>query len=261
MRFVAAVPVLAAGAPRTMRALRAPRAALQPRHGPVLALFPASRPVSTAAVCAPHGLACCPGCHPREYTVSRVTRAVEFGLRRLKIRRTCSVLRCLGVHSWDEVRQSTRCIHTRRAQACVHALTSAVSQVHQHFERKRADWNLAHPGAPMTLTNSAIDHIRPVDAFQGGCLLEKQTLCNHLSNLQPLLVQDNFWKGRAWDAADESFWRKHIVLRPYPHIYYPRARLPLSQIEGMSACGEPQLQMPQRSSAASPFSSHGCPKS
>jgi hypothetical protein len=103
--------------------------------------------------------------------------------------------------------------------------------VHAHFERKRAHWNRLHPDTPMTLTNSAIDHIRPVDAFQGGCPLEKATLCNHLSNLQPLLMQDNFWKGRTWDAADEDFWRRSIVKRAYPGIYYPRARQPLSEIE------------------------------
>lgn len=245
-----------------------PPAALAPA---ALALKPAAlvsgaRPVSTTTACAPHGLACCPGCHPREYTISRVTRAVEFGLKRLKIRRECSVLRCLGARSWDEVRQE----HGRsraHMHACTHAIALAsadgsVSQVCEHFERKRAHWNQEHPAAPMSLTNWAIDHIRPVDAFQGGCPLEKQMLCNHLSNMQPLLVQDNLWKGRAWDAADESFWRKHIVMRSYPYIYYPRARLPLSQIERASTeLAVPQPHIPQRSSAASPCSSHGCPRS
>jgi len=283
MRFVAAVPMLAAGAraskgARALRAPRArtapraaPRAALQPRQilglaalasaaplaalasaaplaalgpaGPLAALAsaaplaalataahfeappraparappraparappraarPAARPFAAAAGCALHGLPCCPGCDPRAYTIGRVTRAVEFGLKRLKIRKPGSVLRCLGARSWDEV--------------------------HAHFERKRAHWNRLHPETPMTLTNSAIDHIRPVDAFQGGCPIEKATLCNHLSNLQPLLVQDNLWKGRTWDAADEAFWRSSIVMRAYPGIYYPRARVPLSEIE------------------------------
>jgi hypothetical protein len=83
----------------------------------------------------------------------------------------------------------------------------------------------------MTLTNSAIDHIRPVDAFRAGCPIEAATLCNHLSNLQPLLVQDNVWKGLIWDAADERFWRTHIAMRSFAGIYYPSARIPLSQIE------------------------------
>jgi hypothetical protein len=115
------------------------------------------------------------------------------------------VLKYLGANNWDEVVA--------------------------HFERKRAHWNELHPEAPMTLTNSAIDHIRPVDAFRGGCPLEAATLCNHLSNLQPLLVQDNVWKGRIWDTADERFWRTQIAMRPFACIYYPSARVPLSQIE------------------------------
>ena len=83
----------------------------------------------------------------------------------------------------------------------------------------------------MTLANSAIDHIRPVNAFRTGSALEKAALCNHLSNLQPLLIQDNVWKGCVWSAADEACWRAHIVKNAYREIYYPRARLPLSEIE------------------------------
>ena len=126
---------------RAPRARTAPRAALQPRQilglaalataAPLAALGPAgplaalataapfaalaqapprappraARPFSAAAGCALHGLPCCPGCDPRAYTVGRVTRAVEFGLKRLKIRKAGSVLRCLGARSWDEVRQ------------------------------------------------------------------------------------------------------------------------------------------------------------
>jgi len=103
--------------------------------------------------------------------------------------------------------------------------------VYVHFEQKRNTWNDQHPDLPMTLTNSAIDHIRPVDAFQKGCLLEKTTLCNRLSNLQPLLIQDNTWKGCAWNLLDEAHWREHIIGNACKDIYYPRGRLPLSLIE------------------------------
>ena len=71
------------------------------------------------------------------------------------------------------------------------ASTDAQTQVYVYFEQKRNTWNDQHPHSPMTLTNSAIDHIRPVDAFQKGCLLEKTTLCNSLSNLQPLLRSED----------------------------------------------------------------------
>jgi hypothetical protein len=58
-----------------------------------------------------------------------VTRAVEFGLKRLKIRRAGSVLRCLGAKSWDEVRQSAaraqRSLRSLRRASRVQAWTGA----------------------------------------------------------------------------------------------------------------------------------------
>jgi hypothetical protein len=83
----------------------------------------------------------------------------------------------------------------------------------------------------MTLTNSAIDHILPVDAFQKGCFLKKTTMCNSLSNLQPLLIQDNTWKGCAWNLLDEADWREHIIGNACKDIYYPCGRLQMSLIE------------------------------
>jgi hypothetical protein len=90
----------------------------------------------------------------------------------------------------------------------------------------------------MTWTNAAIDHIRPVDAFQKGCVAEKTTLCNNLRNRQPLLLQDNAWKGCVWQDADEAYWRENII-RNASHgaIYYPQARQPLSLVENGGAGG------------------------
>jgi hypothetical protein len=100
-----AAPLAALGPAGALAALAtaAPFAALA--QAPPRAPPRAARPFSAAAGCALHGLPCCPGCDPRAYTVGRVTRAVEFGLKRLKIRKAGSVLRCLGARSWDEVRQ------------------------------------------------------------------------------------------------------------------------------------------------------------
>lgn len=105
-------------------------------------------------------------------------------------------------------------------------------QVYEHLDEKRVAWNGKHPHSKMTWTNAAIDHIRPVSAFQRGCVDEKTRLCNHLRNLQPLLLQDNAWKGCVWRDADEAYWRKNIIVcRSHPDIYYPQARQPLSLVE------------------------------
>jgi hypothetical protein len=169
-----------------------------------------SRPFSADvfATCALHRIPCCPACHPHQYMTNRVIRSVEGALRRLRLQKTQSILQYLGAETWDEV--------------------------YVHFEQKRAAWNQRHPAAQMTLANSAIDHIRPVNAFRTGSAFEKGALCNHLSNLQPLLIQDNAWKGCIWSSVDEACWREHIIMNTYQSIYYPRARLPLSEIEHSS---------------------------
>ena len=128
-----------------------------------------------------------------------------------------------------------------------------MQQVYRHMEAKRVAWNRKHPHSPMTWTNTAIDHIRPVKAFQGGCVDEKMRLCNHLRNLQPLLLQDNAWKGSVWQDADEAHWRKHIIAcQEYPDIYYPQARQPLSLLSSDPTIPIfPQHQSPSASTAAS----------
>lgn len=158
------------------------------------------------STCALHKLPSCPGCHPQEYVAQRVSKAVLCGLKRLGLPKTKTVLEYLGARTWSEV--------------------------YEHLDRKREGWNARHPHARMTWTNAAIDHIRPVDAFRKRGAAEDLGLCNHLSNLQPLLLQDNAWKGHVWGPADEAFWRAHILHQTAPaDIYFPQARAPLSLIE------------------------------
>lgn len=146
--------------------------------------------------CALHRLFPCPVCHDQVYLRNRVKRAVSGALKRLGLHKTKSVLCYLGTNSWTPVLE--------------------------HLENKRAHWNEQHPHAPMTATNCALDHIRPVREFQKEGVGAKTLLCNHFTNLQPLLLEDNSWKGDSWSAKDEEHWHTHIVLRPsYRKIYYP----------------------------------------
>lgn len=149
-------------------------------------------------VCGKHGLFPCPVCHHKEYLRNRIKKAVSGALKRLGMRKTKPVLCYLGASSWTPVLD--------------------------HLEGKRAHWNALHPHRPMTTTNCALDHIRPVREFQKEGAGAKMLLCNHFTNLQPLLLEDNTWKGDSWSVLDEEHWHKHIVLKPsHRKIYYPQS--------------------------------------
>jgi hypothetical protein len=131
----------------------------------------------------------------------RVVKAVTGSLKRMGMQKKLPILTYLGADSWIEVLEL--------------------------LEAKRESWNLVHPDKVMTLTNTAIDHIRPVRAFTrdgvGACTF----LCNHYTNLQPLLHEDNAWKGDNWSAADEAFWHEHIILKTnFDKVYYPQSAPP-----------------------------------
>ena len=152
--------------------------------------------VSRASACTLHRVSFCPVCHGDAYLRRRVEKAVIGALKRLQVPRTMSVLTYLGADSWQEVLG--------------------------HLAAKRKAWNEAHPSMPMTLTNTALDHIRPVNKFQKNSSGEKAMLCNHFTNLQPLLHEDNAWKGDCWSSDDEKYWHENIIFQPnMTRIYYP----------------------------------------
>jgi len=151
--------------------------------------------------CEEHGLTNCPACQPDDYMRRRVVKAVSGALKRLGLRKTLPVLTYLGADSWR--------------------------QVIGHLAAKRESWNLSNPKTPMTLTNIALDHIRPVRMFQKQGDGAQIFLCNHYTNLQPLLHEDNNWKGDCWSVADEKYWHEHILLKPiHTEVYYPQAAPP-----------------------------------
>jgi hypothetical protein len=128
----------------------------------------------------------------------RVVKAVTGALKRMGLQKTMPILTYLGADSWV--------------------------QVLELLDAKRECWNLTFPDTPMTPTNIALDHIRPVRKFAMESNGARVFLCNHYTNLQPLLHEDNAWKGDCWSTEDEAFWHKHIVLnKHYDSVYYPRA--------------------------------------
>ena len=134
--------------------------------------------------------------YPFEYQVHRVQRAVTESLQKLNVYDPrVNILEYLGVDAW--------------------------SDVIEHLEEKRRLWNKKYPHQLMTLTNTHIDHIKPTASFKKKSTGMKVRLSNHFTNLQPLLSDDNNYKGSAWKDEDESFWKTHIVLQEYTLIYYP----------------------------------------
>ena len=134
--------------------------------------------------------------YPFDYQVHRVQRAVTESLQKLDAYDSkIHILEYLGVESWTEVVQ--------------------------HLENKRDIWNKKHPHRQMTLTNTHIDHIKPTSSFKHKSLGMRVRLSNNLTNLQPLLTDDNNYKGSTWKNEDEEFWKSNIALQAYTSIYYP----------------------------------------
>ena len=153
--------------------------------------------ISKKSKCTVHDIFFCPVCQEDEYIRRRVMKVVVGALKRLRVSKTMSVLTYLGADSWQ--------------------------QVTAYLAAKRQEWNEFYPGIPMTVTNTALDHIRPVSMFKNNSFGEKVMLCNHLTNLQPLLHEDNTWKGDFWSTEDEIYWHEHIIFKSTKtSIYYPR---------------------------------------
>jgi hypothetical protein len=128
----------------------------------------------------------------------RVVKVVNGALKRLGMPKSLPILTYLGADSWR--------------------------QVLDLLEAKRLCWNLEFPSTQMTPTNIDLDHIRPVRAFAHEGDGARTFLCNHYTNLQPLLHEDNAWKADTWSNDDEVFWHKHILFnKEFDSIYYPRA--------------------------------------
>jgi len=148
-------------------------------------------------VCKTHKISLCPICNSENYMRRRVCNVVSGSLKRLNLKKNMSFLEYLGADSWQ--------------------------QVLLHLQKKQDNWNMVHPHAPMTLTNIDLDHIRPISCFKRNTGAAQTLLCNHYTNLQPLLHEDNNWKGEVWTLEDDKYWHEYIILKPdFKNIYYPK---------------------------------------
>jgi hypothetical protein len=59
--------------------------------------------------------------------------------------------------------------------------------------------------------------------FKKSSIGAQEILCNHYTNLQPLLHEDNIWKGDSWSFEDEKKWQDKIIMQPlFNSVYYPK---------------------------------------
>ena len=101
---------------------------------------------------------------------------------------------------------------------------TVVTRLHEQM----AEWNSRHEGKSRTMLaqNMVIDHIRPKQIFLRESKASRDQLCNHYTNLQPMLPEDNAYKGHYWSTADEQHWTKNIILQPdNVSLYYPKGLL------------------------------------
>lgn len=136
----------------------------------------------------------CPACSPDAYLIQRIYNVIENSMKRLNIPRQQNMLTLLGVHKKEEI------LH--------------------HFKKKMRNWNKMFPGKLMTITNINIDHIKPIYEFKRK--QENLHFANHISNLQPLLKEDDAFKNCKWSKEDDFFWQENIAGQSYSNIYYPK---------------------------------------
>ena len=89
-----------------------------------------------------------------------------------------------------------------------------------YFKGKINTWNEKYSDNPITDTNLAIDHIKPVAAFDDSEKAKREV--NHYTNLQPLPRDVNMHKSAKWSDKDEEFWRANIIGNAeFREIYLP----------------------------------------
>jgi len=136
----------------------------------------------------------CPACNPDAYLLQRIYNVIDNSLKRLNVQRQQNMMTMLGVQKKEEILL--------------------------HFKKKMHNWNQMFPLKKMTETNINIDHIKPIYEFKR--LKENLHFANHISNLQPLLKEDDAFKNCKWSKDDEFFWQENIAGQNYSYIYYPK---------------------------------------
>ncbi len=133
-------------------------------------------------------------CSPFKYFANRVRAAVKEALRRKVHVKNRKTLNFLGVDSFEKFQA--------------------------YFKDKIDKWNEKYPDNSISNTNLAIDHIKPVAAFDDSEKAKREV--NHYTNLQPLPRDVNGHKSAKWSDKDEEFWRANIIGNAeFREIYLP----------------------------------------
>ena len=135
----------------------------------------------------------CQKCNPN-YFIYQVRKSIRGALKRKGSVKTESTLSHLGIKSFDELKNL--------------------------FEVKIKCWNDNYPEDAIEMKNMAIDHIKPVAAFDDSEEAKREV--NHYTNLQPLPRDVNAHKSSKWSEKDEEFWRANIIGNAqFREIYLP----------------------------------------
>ena len=139
----------------------------------------------------------CPICDPDTFIKRRVKNLLGASLKYLGVEKRRSWTYYLGA-DWDVV--------VTHLQNKIHNWNN---QVHGYDTRN------------LHVSNMVVDHIRPKKKFLNDAYASRETLCNHYTNLQPMLPEDNTFKGCHWSNTDEEHWILHIIMKASQTLYYP----------------------------------------
>ena len=136
----------------------------------------------------------CKTCNPFKYFIQITRNMLAHSFRRSGKIKDKRSLELLGIESFDQLK---------------------------HFIAEKIEtWNATHQDKKINLNDMAIDHIKPVSAFDEDD--ESKREVNHYTNLQPLPQDVNAHKSAKWSDKDEEFWRANIIGNAeFREIYLP----------------------------------------
>ena len=138
--------------------------------------------------------------------------------------RICSPKACIVHNLRNALRRCISQSSIKKSKSIMQYVGCSVDAFIEHIQKKMDYFNrFLATDTVMTFSNIHYDHIRPLKVFDLNNKDEFDA-CNHVTNIQPLLIQDNMNKHDKWDAVDERFWIENIRNNVhFSQIYFPRA--------------------------------------
>ena len=123
------------------------------------------------------------------------------------------------------LRESFKYLQITRSMPWEYYLGADWNTVIARLCKQMAEWNSRHGGESRTMSvqNMVIDHIRPKQRFLRESQASRDQLCNHHTNLQSMLAEDNAYKGHHWRTVDEQHWKERIYNQKKCHFIIPKA--------------------------------------